>query len=159
LRQGRASRHRAGGSRRAESGADLSLSALIARDHPNLVIVEEGDTIGGYNLPALPKPWIYDQVHNLAQRIKVASVSCLWVGPIYGETKAPFNKPDGRVREVSELLAQSVAPCTYVDSLKFAQPHQWPTIDGEHLTGTGYQAWSADIVRAVAGFKQQNAAR
>jgi hypothetical protein len=48
---------------------------LLAKHHPNLVIVEAADAIGGYGTPELPKAWIYDQVHALASRIKGANAA------------------------------------------------------------------------------------
>jgi lysophospholipase L1-like esterase len=59
------------------------------------------------------------------------------------------------VQELSQFLSQSVAPCLYIDSTRFAQPGQWPTTDGQHLTSTGYKAWGQDIANAVAQMKGQ----
>jgi len=130
---------------------------LLAKHHPNLVIVEAADAIGGYGTPELPKAWIYDQVHTLASRIKSANAACVWVGPVYGDANSPYHKADDRVRELSQFLSQSVAPCVYIDSLQFVtNPREWPTTDGQHLTSTGYRAWGADIANAVARFKTQN---
>jgi hypothetical protein len=36
-----------------------------------------------------------------------------------------------------------------VDSLRFSQPGQWPTYDGEHLTPDSYRLWGADIANAT----------
>ncbi|HWB47597.1 MAG TPA: SGNH/GDSL hydrolase family protein [Stellaceae bacterium] len=135
------------------------LSALLQKNHPNVVIVQGGDTLGGYTAPDLPKGWAYDQVHTLVTRIQAANVSCVWIGPIYGDVKSTFHKSDDRVRELSQFLAQSVAPCSYVDSLKFSRPHEWPTVDGVHLTQSGYEAWSTDIVNALVALKTQNRLR
>jgi lysophospholipase L1-like esterase len=129
---------------------------LLAKHHPNLVIVEAADAMGGYGSPELPKAWIYDQSHALAGRIKAANAACVWVGPVYGDVNSPYHKADDRVRDLSQFLSQSVAPCVYVDSLQFAKPREWPTTDGQHLTAVGYRAWGADIANAVASLKSQN---
>ena len=126
------------------------INDLLTKYHPNLVIVEAADAMGGYGEPQLPKAWIYDQSHALAMKIKAANATCIWVGPVYGDVNSPYHKADDRVRELSQFLSQSVAPCVYVDSLKFvSQPRQWPTTDGQHLTAAGYKAWGADIANAT----------
>jgi hypothetical protein len=132
------------------------INDLLAKHHPNLVIVEAADAMGGYGSPELPKAWIYDQSHALAGRIKAANAACVWVGPVYGDVNSPYHKADDRVRDLSQFLSQSVAPCVYVDSLQFAKPREWPTTDGQHLTAVGYRAWGADIANAVASLKSQN---
>ena len=148
---------------RADNGKQeytWQINDLLSQYHPNLVIVEAADAIGGYGSPQLPKGWIYDQVHALAGRIKAANAACVWVGPVYGDVNSPYHKADDRVRELSQFLAQSVAPCAYVDSLKFVtQPREWPTTDGQHLTTAGYRAWGTDIANTVVALKRQNALR
>jgi hypothetical protein len=131
------------------------INDLIAKHHPNLVIVEAADAMGGYGSPQLPKAWIYEQTHALAGRIAASGASCIWVGPVYGELNSPYHKGNDRVQELSQFLSQSVAPCRYVDSTRFAQPGQWPTTDGQHLTTAGYKAWGADIANAVVQIKSQ----
>jgi len=133
------------------------INDLLNQIHPNLVIVEAADAMGGYTSPELPKAWIYDQSHALAMRIKAANASCVWIGPVYGDVNSPYHKADDRVRELSQFLSQSVAPCVYVDSLKFAKPREWPTTDGQHLTPAGYRAWGTDIANAVVALKGQGA--
>jgi|SRR5215469_13047519 lysophospholipase L1-like esterase len=136
------------------------INDLLNRHHPNLVIVEAADAIGGYTSPELPKAWIYQQVHALALRIRAASATCVWVGPVYGDVNSPYHKADDRVRELSQFLSQSVAPCAYIDSLKFVNnPRQWPTTDGQHLTKAGYQTWAIDIANVVVSMKTQNQLR
>ena len=132
------------------------INDLLNKHHPNLVIVEAADAMGGYGSPQLPKAWIYDQTHALASRIHASGASCVWVGPVYGVANSPYHKDDERVRELSAFLAQSVAPCVYIDSLKFEAtgPH-WATTDGQHLTTPGYKAWGTDIANAVVALKQQ----
>lgn len=133
---------------------------LLTKHHPNLVIVESADAMAGYGSPQMPKPWIFDQTHALATRIKASGAACVWVGPVYGDVNSPYHKADDRVRELSQFLSQSVAPCVYIDSLKFVtNPREWPTTDGQHLTATGYRAWGADIANAVVNLKSQNMLR
>jgi hypothetical protein len=155
---GRAERHGATPTQ-ADNGKQeytWQINDLLAKHHPNLVIVEAADAMGGYGSPELPKAWIYDQSHALAGRIKAANAACVWVGPVYGDVNSPYHKADDRVRDLSQFLSQSVAPCVYVDSLQFAKPREWPTTDGQHLTAVGYRAWGADIANAVASLKSQN---
>ena len=135
------------------------INDLLAKHHPNLVVVEAADAMGGYTSPTLPKAWIYEQTHALASRIAASGASCVWVGPVYGNVNSPYHKADDRVRELSQFLSQSVAPCRYVDSLHFEPTPSWPTTDGQHLTGAGYKAWGQDIADAVAQIKGQVASR
>jgi lysophospholipase L1-like esterase len=159
---GRAERHAATPTR-FESGKQRytwQINELLAEVQPNLVIVEAADAIGGYGEPGLSKAWIYDQVHALTTKIAAAKAACVWVGPVYGDVNSTYHKADDRVRELSQFLSQSVAPCAYVDSLKFvSNPRQWPTTDGQHLTPAGYRSWGADIANAVVNLKAQNQLR
>jgi hypothetical protein len=41
---------------RSEGASAYSIDTLIARHHPDLVVVELGDTMAGYGLPAFLKP-------------------------------------------------------------------------------------------------------
>lgn len=158
---GRAERHGTGATVAEMNKQEYTwvIGDLLAKHHPNLVVVEAADAMGGYGSPQLPRAWIYDQVHTLAARIKAANAACVWVGPVYGDVDSPYHKADARVRELSQFLSQSVAPCVYIDSLQFAQPRQWPTTDGQHLTTPGYRAWGADIAAAIVRLKEQNQLR
>jgi len=126
-----------------------SIDELIGENHPNLAIVVLGDTMAGYDKPELPKAWIYDQVHQLTGRIAAHNIACAWVGPIWGNAQSMFHKTDARVVEMSQFLSQSVAPCDFIDSTRFARPGEWPTTDGQHLTPGGYRKWSAGLVAAL----------
>lgn len=154
---GRAERHGKAGPIADMGKQDYTwqISDLLAKHHPNLVIVEAADAMAGYGSPQMPRAWIYEQTHALAGRIAAAGAACIWVGPVYGATNSPYHKDDQRVREVSQFLSQSVAPCKYIDSTRFAQPGQWPTTDGQHLTTTGYKAWGQDIAADVVQLKGQ----
>jgi hypothetical protein len=131
------------------------MNDLIDQNHPNLVIVELGDTMAGYDNPQLPKAWIYDQVHQLVERIASHHVPCVWIGPIWGDPKSAFHKTDARVAEMSQFLATAVAPCGFIDSTRFARPGEWATTDGQHLTQEGYRKWSANLVAALIQMKSQ----
>lgn len=127
-----------------------SLEALIQRHHPNLLVVELGDNMGGYGvLPELPKDWIGFEVDEMLKPVIAHKLPCVWVGPPWGTEGGPSNKTFGRVRELSAFLSEIVSPCRYVDSLRFSQPGEWPTFDGEHLTPDSYRIWGADIAEAT----------
>ena len=150
----RAERH---GDNRAVFGKTVAptwtINELMDQVHPNVVVVELADTMAGYDNPVLPKPWIYDQVHQLVGRITAHHASCVWVGPVWGKADSGYHKTEARVREMSQYLSQIVAPCVYVDSTRFSQPGEWPTIDGQHLTAVGYRKWGADIAQAIVQAK------
>jgi lysophospholipase L1-like esterase len=135
-----------------------NLNDLIQKTHPNLILIELADTMASYGT-AFPRAWIYDQVRALTGRIKADNISCVWVGPIWGNEGPPYFKTNARVKEMSEFLAQSVAPCKFIDSTAFATPGQWPTTDGQHLTSSGYHQWGADITNAIVQLKGQSALR
>lgn len=127
-----------------------SLEKLIEQHHPNLLVVELGDNMGGYGvLPALPKDWIATQVEEMLKPVAAGKLPCVWVGPPWGTEGGASNKTFARVRDLSAYLSQIVYPCRYVDSLRFSQPGEWPTYDGEHLTPDSYRLWGADIADAT----------
>jgi hypothetical protein len=126
------------------------LTDLINRNHPNLVVIELGDNMAGYGvLPALPRDFIAQDVNQFLAPIKARNLPCVWIGPPWGADTSPYHKTDARVRELSQFLAQAVAPCTYVDTTAFARPGEWATADGEHLTPPSYRKWSLDITGAI----------
>lgn len=122
---------------------------LVATNHPNLVIVELGDTMAGYGQQDFPRAWIYEEVRTLTQQIAAHHLQCVWVGPPWGSEGSSYHKTYARVREMADFLAQSVAPCHFIDSTKFAAPGAWPTIDGQHLTTTGYRLWGDYIAKSI----------
>ncbi len=127
-----------------------SLDALIQRHDPNLLIIELGDNMAGYGvLPELPRDWINQQVRELLLPVEARHLPCIWVGPPWGSEGGPSKKTFARVKELSDYLSTIVSPCRYIDSLKFSQPGQWPTYDGEHLTPDSYKLWGADIANEV----------
>ena len=121
---------------------------LVAADKAKLVIVVMGDTMAGYKQD-FPKVWIWQQVTTLSKEIAKTGASCVWVGPAWGTEGGPFGKNFARVQQMSNLLASTVAPCEYIDSLKFSKQGQWPTSDGQHFTAAGYDLWGSEIVKNV----------
>ncbi|MGO3742116.1 SGNH/GDSL hydrolase family protein [Kerstersia sp.] len=125
------------------------ITELISQDKPDLVIVIMGDTMAGYEKTAFSRTWAWQNTTQLTRAIAATDTACLWVGPPWGTTGGKFNKSDARVQQVSSFLANNVAPCGYIDSLKLSQPGQWATVDGQHLTANGYRSWGAAIADAV----------
>jgi hypothetical protein len=134
------------------------LSQLIATHHPNLIVVELGDTMAGYG-GQMERSWVNDQVHALTGLIAASNIACDWVGPIWGQDEPPYRKPDAQVREISQLLSHSVAPCRYIDSTAFARPGDWPTRDGAHFQPAGYRKYAIAITDAIVQMNGQDAAR
>lgn len=126
------------------------LSDLLAKEHPNLVVVELGDNMAGYGtLPALPRDFIAGQVREFLAPIKARNLPCVWIGPPWGNETTAYHKTTARAKELSQFLAQTVAPCAYIDTTSLARPGEWPTIDGEHLTPSSYHKWSTGIAGAI----------
>ncbi len=148
---GRASRITDGEQNIEEAGVVSVWNAkeLLTKHRPDLMVVVMGDTMGGYGQPDFPKAWIWDQVSSLTGAIKAANVACNWVGPPWGAEGSLFDKSTARVKQLSDYLAQIVAPCHYIDSIAFAAPGQWKSIDGQHLNGAGYKAWAEAITRSI----------
>jgi hypothetical protein len=133
-----------------------SLEKLIEEHHPNLLIVELGDNMGAYGMqPTLPKEWISFEVQEMLKPIEAHHLPCVWVGPPWGTEGGTSNKTFARVEELSSYLSLNVSPCRYVDSLRFSQPGQWATFDGEHLTPDSYRIWGADIADATVRLSRE----
>jgi hypothetical protein len=110
------------------------LTELLDHDRPNLVVIELGDNLAGYGATAsLPRDLIAQQVKAFIAPITARHVACVWVGPPFGNDTQAYHKSDTRVRELSQFLAQNVAPCSYLDTTSLAGPGQWSTVDGELL--------------------------
>ena len=131
-----------------------NLNNLIAQHHPNLIVVELGDTIEGYD-GKMELPWIHQQLNGLTTRLAATKIACVWVGPTWGQDKAPYHKSDAHVQQMSQLLASSVSPCVFVDSLTFSRPGEWQTRDGAHLEPDGYRKWSTAIAGSIVRLKGQ----
>ena len=99
-----------------------TITELIERHRPDVVIVEQGDTMSGYGQPALPQAWIYPKIRALTGAIKAQNVACVWVGPPWGTEGSGYLKTHARVKEMSEFLSKAVAPCGYIDSTAFSRP-------------------------------------
>ncbi|MBC8735443.1 SGNH/GDSL hydrolase family protein [Paraburkholderia sp. UCT31] len=122
---------------------------LIAANKAKLVIIVQGDTIGGYGKDDFPKAWAWQQVTALTQDLAANKTACVWVGPVWGTEGGKYQKSFARVKQLSSFLAANVAPCQYIDSLTFSRPGEWATVDGQHLTTTGYKYWGTDIMKAL----------
>ncbi|MBX9913510.1 MAG: SGNH/GDSL hydrolase family protein [Pseudomonadaceae bacterium] len=130
-------------------GATVPIKQLISAEKANLVVIVMGDTMASYTKPTLAKSWVWQQVTTLTKEISATGAKCVWVGPNWGQEGGKYGKTYARVKQMSSLLAANVAPCSYIDSLTFSTPGQWATVDGQHLTGTGYKLWSDAISKAM----------
>src|ERR1700733_722760 len=136
-----------------------TIGDLITKTHPNLVVIEMGDTMAGYGQHDFPQGWIYQQVHALTERVAAQNIPCVWVGPPWGSEGSTYHKTFDRVKQMSEFLATAVAPCKFIDSTQFSKPGDWPTTDGQHLTSSGYRAWGQDITNSLDQMAPQLARR
>ena len=125
---------------RKRTARSWSVDELIAIIHPNLVLVGIGDSLASYPQPQFPREWVVGEVRTLAARIAHDGVACLWLGPGWGNERGPYFKTFARVKLLSDLLATSVAPCGYIDSLALSKRDEWPTFDGQHYTAAGCQS-------------------
>lgn len=137
--------------RAAEAGFTKPLPDLVKAHHPDLIVVVNGDTMAGYKSPSMARPWIHEQVKTLTDGIKSSGARCVWVGPAWGSEGGKYGKNFARAREMSDYLADIVAPCTYISSLKMSKPGEWATIpgDGQHFLNDGYQAWGNAITQEI----------
>ena len=126
------------------------IKQLIATDKPDVVVIIIGDTMGSYDKPAFPRAWAWQGVTSLVKEVAATKTTCVWVGPPWGQPGGKYQKNDQRVELVSGFLASNVAPCIYIDSLKFSKPGQWSTLDGQHFTLSGYKSWSEAITKVIA---------
>lgn len=118
---------------------------LVAADKPDLIIVVMGDTMADYKKAAFPKTWAWQETKKLTKAIGDTKTRCVWVGPNWGSEGGKYGKTYARVEQASTFLSTNVAPCQYIDSLKFSKQGQWATIDGQHLTSQGYASWGKAI--------------
>lgn len=134
---------------RTKPAYSWAVADLIHQHHPQVVVIGIADTLASYSQRELPVAYITEQVHALVQAIVSEHVACVWLGTSWGSEGGPLGKNFARVKELSALLAANVAPCDYVDSLKFSTPGQWPTIDGQHHTPVGYELWGRAATQAI----------
>ncbi len=130
-----------------QAASTQPIKTLIAADKAKFVIVVAGDTMANYK-KEFARAWAWQQTTSLSKEIASTGATCIWVGPPWGEG-GQYGKTQARVQQISNFLATNVAPCIYIDSLKFSQPGTWPTVDGQHLYPAGYQAWGMAIAKAI----------
>lgn len=128
-----------------------SLPDLIAKNHPNLVVVELGEKLEPDHA------WVKQEVHALTSRIAATHISCVWVGPTWGQNKPPYPTTDASIRDLTALLSESAAPCAFFDSTAFARPGELQTTDGTHLSPDGYRRWGKAIAEGIARLHGQSA--
>src|SRR5262249_14945781 len=102
--------------------------------------------------------WVHEQLNGLTSRIAATKISCMWVGPIWGQNTGPYHKTVAEVQDMSRLLSTSVAPCNFIESIAFAKPDEWPTRDGGHLQPDGYRKWAMAITGSIIKSRGQVAA-
>jgi hypothetical protein len=134
---------------RDKTAKTTPIDQLIAKVHPNVLVVEIGDPMAGYNLKVMPRANIADNVSELTTRIKATHLPCVWIGPGWGTEGGPYFKTFARVKELSDYLKTIVSPCQYIDSLQLSKPGEWPTFDGQHYTSVGYQKWGAALAQVI----------
>lgn len=122
---------------------------LIAKHQANLVILVIGDTMGSYDQKNMLKTWIWNEVSSLTKEIKSHATRCIWVGPAWGKEGGKYIKTNVRAKELSDYLSTIVSPCIYIDSLTYSKIDEWGTIDGQHLTKSGYEEWARGITRTI----------
>ena len=139
-------------------GTVTPIDELVQRYRPNMIVVSMGDSMAGYAARATPVDSIKEDAAALTHRIRRLGLPCIWIGPSWGTEGGPFLKSFARVQEVNAVLAQSVAPCTYLDSTKLSRPGEWPTFDGTHFTAEGYRAYATALVEQITQMPEIHAA-
>lgn len=135
--------------RPADIASTQPVGSLIAKHHPNLIVLIMGDTMASYDNKEIPKSWVWQSVSSLTQEIKASGIRCVWVGPAWGQDGGKYKKTNARVKEFSDYLSTLVAPCTYIDSLTFSKIGEWKTFDGQHFDKWGYENWAKEITNAI----------
>jgi hypothetical protein len=125
------------------------IKELIAKDKPDLVVIVIGDTMASYDSENFPRAWAWQGITGLTKEIAATKTPCVWVGPAWGTPGGKYLKNDKRVEFMAGFLEKNVAPCVFIDSLKFSKQGQWPTSDGQHFTAAGYALWGSEIVKSV----------
>ena len=133
------------------SGAQTRpITDLINKDKPDLVVVVMGDTMAGYDKGSFMKTWAWQNTTQLTKAISTAGTACVWIGPAWGTEGGKYKKSYARVEQVSNFLASNVKPCSYINSLDLSKPGEWPTVDGQHFTESGYQQWGKALTQAIS---------
>lgn len=138
----------------SKTAAVPSLTTLVQKVHPNLIIIGFGDTMAGYAQPTFPAAFVNDQVNAFTRTVRALNIPCVWIGPGWGTEGGPYFKNFARAHEMSDYLSTHVSPCRYIDSQAFAKPGEWPAFDGQHYTGPGYQKWGAALTDALVRLAQ-----
>lgn len=147
-----------GADRRAKTEASFKgrdatttpIRQLIQEDKPDLVVVIIGDTMASYDKEVFPRAWAWQSTTSLTKEIASTKTPCVWIGPPHGTEGGKYFKNDKRAELISQFFTANVAPCVYVDSLKFSNPGQWATLDGQHFNMAGYKSWSIAITNTLA---------
>lgn len=136
--------------RPADIASTQPIGNLIAKHHPNLIVIIIGDTMAGYGKKEIAKSWVWQEVSALTKEISAEGVRCVWVGPAWGEDGGQYRKTNARAKEFSDYLSTIVAPCSYIDSLAFSKIGEWKTTDGQHFDRWGYAKWAHEITSALS---------
>ncbi|ATU72171.1 Protein BcsX [Gluconacetobacter sp. SXCC-1] len=123
------------------------VAELIAKWHPDAVMVILGDTMAAYGQGAVSKDWVDEQVKSLTYTI--GRTACIWVGPTWGQFSPRYGKTDQRAMEMASFLKGEVAPCTYIDGTALLRQGSVSTTDGIHATPESYRVWGNAIVQAA----------
>lgn len=123
-----------------KSEGSVAIKGLLEKEHPDLILVVQGDTLGSYDKAALSKSWLRQQVSGLTKEIAISGTRCIWVGPAWGSEGGTFKKTFERVEQLSKILESTVAPCSYLDSLKLSKPGAWAALGGQRFTPLAYQS-------------------
>ena len=124
-------------------------SELLKLHTPDLVVFVMGDTMAGYGQNPMPKTWAWQQVTSLTKAVKASNMQCAWVGPGWGTDGGMFGKTNKRAEEMSALLSETVAPCTYINSLTLFKKGDLRTFVGQHYDPAGYKKWGQLIATAI----------
>lgn len=136
-----------------QPAAPPSMSSLLEKWHPNVVMVVLGDTMASYGQESVSKSWLDEQVKTLTYTI--GKTACIWIGPTWGQYSPRYGKTDARAAEMAALLKTEVAPCTYIDGTALMKPGSVSTIDGIHATPASYRVWGDAILRATVPLLQK----
>ncbi|WP_058616216.1 hypothetical protein [Tepidimonas taiwanensis] len=128
----------------------FDLRAIVPSARPAAVVVVIHETLAAYDRPEMDAEWARHEVRSLANYLAQERVTCYWVGPGWGDPHKRYHKTPERVQTVAELIRDASPPCRFIDSLSFAAPGEWKTINGRDYTVKGYRAWANAIADAIA---------
>jgi hypothetical protein len=128
----------------------FDLREIVNRLRPSAVVVVIHETLAAYDRPEMDADWARHEVGTLAAYLARESVTCYWVGPGWGDPHKRYHKTPERVRAVADVIQEASRPCRFIDSLSFAAPGDWKTINGRDYTVKGYRAWANAIAETIA---------